>query len=183
MKRTLKSGSGVAWARLQGKGMRGIFVSGTFGLRGRVSGRSLSRSGRGVLVKLLEATHCLSRNLLLSSFLLLDDSSPFLFATIVVRPFHCHLAHFLQLVFVFFSTPIKNGHFDWLATVANSIPLKDGQWTLVLLTSVFLVSFLRRHCHRVSSRWSMFSSFQWVFSTFMNLVSVFISENIKKEKI
>ena len=29
--------------------------------------------GRGFLAKLLEATHCLSRNLLLCSFLLLDD--------------------------------------------------------------------------------------------------------------
>ena len=39
--------------------------------------------GGGVLAKLLEATHCLSRNLLLCSFLLLDDC-------VILSLFICH---------------------------------------------------------------------------------------------
>lgn len=56
------------------------------------------KSGKRVLAKLLEATHCLSRNLLISSFLLYGACVffPFLFATVAVQPFNCHLAHFLQ---------------------------------------------------------------------------------------
>lgn len=128
--------------------MGGGFVSGMFY---RCECRS-GGLGRGVLAKLLEATHCLSRNILLCSFLLLDDC-------VILSLFICHsccttfqlpLSTFLtiRMFFVLFlllflhrlRSDILMG---WPSSVATqwwatetSIPLKKGSGRFCPLASV-----------------------------------------------
>lgn len=99
---------------LQVTGGGGVFVSRP-GLSRDV--RHVDVDGWGVLL-LLEATHCLSRDLLLSCFLLLDDC-------VILPPFICCTTFRLPLVtfltiskffgpfLVVIFTRIQIRHFDW----------------------------------------------------------------------
>lgn len=125
-------------------------------------------SGGGVLAKLLEATHCLSRNCLLCSFLLLDNC-------VNLPPFICHncrstfqlpLSAFLTVsifcvLFLVF-THIKIRRFDWSAITCCQAMVtngeqyslfKEGQWTL---QNVFFFFFSNGTATMFYSRWSMF---------------------------
>lgn len=115
--------------------------------------------GRGVLAKLLEATHCLSRSL--CSFLLLDDY-------VIVPLFICHnccttfqlpLSTFLTisiffvlLLFLFLHRLRSDIPVGWPSSVArrwrpmeNSIPLNAGRGHFRPLASVVF----KQHCHHV----------------------------------
>lgn len=93
---------------------------------------SITDSGGGVLAKLLEATHCLSRNLLLCSFLLLDDC-------VILPLFICHsccttfqlpLSTFLTISKFFlllFLHRLRSDILIWLVIICGQAMVTNGE--------------------------------------------------------
>lgn len=173
-----RSKSNEPLMRIRSEGRRDLSIRDFCGAIGvgavrRWCRRGIGGSGGRVLAKLLEATHCLSRSL--CSFLLHDNG-------VVLPSFYLPqllyvelpLAHFLQWCFLslYFCSYLKK---DWGHTLCIGSPDAGDRRGAVFSNSDGTATMF-------SGRRSMLCFFPWLFSTFLNLTSVFILLKTGKKK-